>query len=231
MKIYFGTNATGTPIYTEEDHSLESYTNYEPKDYCLSYGNYYAVLGFANPTKWDDNSKLIIRKNGQIVVVLAWACYGPKECGVHFSIDPPFSWQYSSTPQLDDSWRTKTLDWPSFTNDFPQPTTVTRYFRRSAQLNKNKNYGIYIRLTTDAGAVVYVNGQELVRWNMPAGDITPSTQGTSSDVVTHKFVQLLAALPTPKDDSYMIAVELHAGKTIPEIEHFNCSVMFLMTSA
>lgn len=62
---------------------------------------------------------------------------------------------------------------------------------------------------------------------MPVGEITPSTQGTSSDVVTHKFAQLLAALPTPKDDSYVIAVELHAGKTIPEIEHFNCSVMFL----
>ena len=128
---------------------------------------------------------------------------------------------------MDDSWRTKTLDWPSYTNDFPQPTTVTRYFRRSAQLNKNKNYGIYIRLTTDAGAVVYVNGKELVRWNMPVGKITPSTQGISSDVVTHKYAQLLAALPTPKDDSYMIAVELHAGKIIPEVEHFNCSVMFL----
>lgn len=108
MKIYFGTNATGTPIYTEEDHSLESYTNYEPKDYCLSYGNYYAVLGFANPTKWDDNSKLIIRQNGQIVVVLAWACYGSKECGVHFSIDPPFlgsilrllSWMIHGEPRL-----------------------------------------------------------------------------------------------------------------------------------
>ena len=65
MKIYFGTNATGTPIYTEERDSLKGYTNYEPKDYCLSYGDYYAVLGFANPTKWDDNSKLIIKKKGR----------------------------------------------------------------------------------------------------------------------------------------------------------------------
>ena len=81
--------------------------------------------------------------------------------------------------------------------------------------------------STDAGAVVYVNGKELVRWNMPSGDIKPTTQGIPSDVVTHKYAQLLAALPTPQEDAYVIAVELHAGPKPSQVEHFYCTVMYL----
>lgn len=46
---------------------------------------------------------------------------------------------------------------------------------------------------------------------MPLGDITPTTQDTSSDVVTHQYVQLLATLPVPKDDTYVNAVKIHAS--------------------
>ena len=227
IDIYYGNNATGIPLYSEKLGSTDSYKVYEPEDYCFPYGDYYAVLGLNYMGIWDINSKLTIKQNGVIVAVLQWNCESSKDCGLYFSIELPLSWQYSSTPCFDDSWRVKTLDWPSYSEDFPAPNTTTRYFRRSVLLNKNKNFGMYVQVTTDAGAVVYVNGQELVRWNMPLGEVTPFTQGIPSDVVTHKYAQLFAALPAPENDAYIFAIELHAGPNLPGIEHFNCSVMYL----
>ena len=88
-------------------------------------------------------------------------------------------------------------------------------------------FGIKVTLLTDAGAVVYVNGQELIRWNLPTGEITSSTEGTLSTTGKHNYVQLLAALPTPTADTYIVAVELHASSTLPSTEGFDCSVSFL----
>ena len=83
-------------------------------------------------------------------------------------------------------------------------------------------------LQTDAGAVLYVNGLELVRWNMPEGEVTSSTQATTSgDVVTHYFNQILSSLPPPINNEYIIAVEVHAAATIPIVESFSCSVSLL----
>ena len=66
---------------------------------------------------------------------------------------------------------------------------VTFYFRKafnvtSAQLNSLEGddpfYQILLGLQRDDGAVIYINGQELHRDNMPSGEITWSTLATSS---------------------------------------------------
>ena len=74
---------------------------------------------------------------------------------------------------------------------------------------------------------MYVNGQELTRWNLPTGSISSTTQATVSTTGQHSYVQLLAALPTPVNDTYIVAVEVHAGSTTPSSEAFDCSVSFL----
>ena len=174
----------------------------------------------------------MISDEGVEVVVIEWTCGGSASsrvysCSQIFVIDPPPAWQYSSTPQTSSSWTTEDLDWTGYSGDYPAPTTTTRYFRRSIQMTGTDNFGIYLTLTTDAGAVVYVNGQELIRWNLPEGTISSTTEGTGSEVVKHKFSQLLAALPPAQGDTYIIAVELHASSTLPSSENFECLVSFL----
>ena len=117
--IYNETSETGTPIYKEEAKSNENNKkNNDSKVYYFSYGTYYIVLGNTNSNTWDENSKLIIKQNEQIMAVLACSCKKLRVCKVNFPIDAPISWQYFSTPQLNDSWGIRTLDWPSYTEVF-----------------------------------------------------------------------------------------------------------------
>jgi hypothetical protein len=63
---------------------------------------------------------------------------------------------------------------------FPPPTVtprVTVYFRRTFTLTApaNSYSGLFARMVCDAGAVLYLNGVEVGRINMPAGEITPQT--------------------------------------------------------
>ncbi|MFL6282094.1 MAG: hypothetical protein ACJ74Q_02875, partial [Pyrinomonadaceae bacterium] len=60
----------------------------------------------------------------------------------------------------------------------PDPANkyVTTYFRRSFSVADPSVYkGLKLRLLRDDGAVVYLNGKEVFRSNMPAGAVTSST--------------------------------------------------------
>ena len=228
LDIYFG-STTGTPIYSEDAVLLTSNKVYNPTNHCLAYGTYIAQLGDRYGDGWSDGSNLSIKQDGVEIARITWTCgtSQTKFCSQLFTIEAPPEWQYSASVQTSSSWTTGDLDWPSYAGNYPAPTTTVRYFRRSIQITGNDNFGLYVSVITDAGALVYVNGHELVRWNLPTGSITSSTQGTVSTSTKHNFVQLLAVLPAPEDNTYIIAVEVHAGSSIPSSEVFTCSVMFL----
>src|SRR4026207_632177 len=62
-------------------------------------------------------------------------------------------------------------DEQTITRTSPPPHPITAYFRHSFLASTNLPV-IKIRLLRDDGAVVYINGQEILRDNMPDGDIT-----------------------------------------------------------
>ena len=74
----------------------------------------------------------------------------------------------------------------------PRNTTLTagpttHYFRRGFTFSGNPaNTALSLNLAVDDGAVVWLNGQELYRHNMPAGSITHTTPA-SSDVTSQAF--------------------------------------------
>ena len=191
-----------------------------------------AQMGDSFGDGWTNGSNLSIKVDDIEIVSIQWTCGGSGSnkvysCTQFFTIEAPPEWQYSATAQTSSSWTTGELDWTSYTGNFPAPTTTTRYFRRSLQMTGTDNFGIRVTLTVNGGAVVYVNGQELTRWNLPESDISSTTQATVSTTGKHNYVQLLAALPTPVNDTYIVAVEVHAGSTTPSSEAFDCSVSFL----
>ena len=216
MDIYAGTSATGTPVYSEAVGSYTTVGVQPETNHCLAYGSYFVQMRDFFGDGWTTGSILSIKQGGEEIVQVVWTCGGSYSnrvytCSQTFTIEAPPEWQYSSTAQTSSSWTTGELDWTSYAGNYPAPTTTTRYFRRSIEMTGTDNFGIRVALTINGGAVVYVNGQELTRWNLPDGEISSSTEATASTTGKHTYVQLLAAIPTPENDTYVIGVEVHSG--------------------
>ena len=89
---------------------------------------------------------------------------------------------------------------------------ITTYFRRHFTVaNVDGLVGLTLRLKRDDGAVVYINGVEAARSNMPSGDITFSTLASSfvggGDESTFFELALNPSLLHAGDN--VIAVEIH----------------------
>ncbi len=86
--------------------------------------------------------------------------------------------------------------------------TLTAYFRQSFTVNDVNDYsGLNLQLTYDDGAVVYLNGIEIWRVNMPAGNITYNTFASSGS-----GDNAMASITTPNtlvNGTNVLAVEIH----------------------
>jgi hypothetical protein len=96
---------------------------------------------------------------------------------------------------------------PSSSNKY-----ITTYFRSTFDLPDPTVYGsLAIRLLRDDGAVVYLNGTEVVRSNMPAGTITSGTLASSAmsspEESNFYWTSVDMALLVP--GANLVAVEVH----------------------
>lgn len=70
---------------------------------------------------------------------------------------------------------------PGTSNDFYQNGIYTAYFRRSVNIVNPSAYGSFtMNLLYDDGAIVYLNGIEVGRVNMPGGAVTYTTSASSN---------------------------------------------------
>lgn len=90
-------------------------------------------------------------------------------------------------------------------------TNMTTWFRRTITLTGAPSRGATLRLIADDGAVVYINGVERARFNMPAGAVLPSTIAstwiTGTDEYTYRAFDIPAAAFVSGTNT--IAVEIH----------------------
>jgi hypothetical protein len=114
----------------------------------------------------------------------------------------------------------------------PNNKYITTYFRHSFTVDNPGAYQtLELQLLRDDGAVVYLNGEEVVRSNMPAGDITKSTlasAGVAGDDEKTFFpysinpsrlragenvlaVEIHQVLPTSSDISFNLALTGETG--------------------
>ncbi len=86
---------------------------------------------------------------------------------------------------------------------------VTTYFRHSFNVSDASNYqGIHLEIERDDGAVVYLNGKEVYRNNMPTGKITYMTRSlyvVGSDFFCSSFFDAKNLV----DGTNVLAVEIH----------------------
>ena len=101
---------------------------------------------------------------------------------------------------------------------------ITYYFRQHFNLENVGNIaGLSLSILRDDGAVVYLNGDEVYRTNMPVGSITANTTAAdgveTGDLFTHEFDS--SALQQGKN---VIAVEVHQSSASSSDVSFDFSL-------
>ncbi|KAK8812371.1 hypothetical protein WA158_007605 [Blastocystis sp. Blastoise] len=85
--------------------------------------------------------------------------------------DIPYSSPVWTKPSFDDS------DWSTYPGgSLPVLTEVTRYYRRQVSIQDIENIStFYFNFYTNGGVILYIQGQEIYRKNLPKGEINPYT--------------------------------------------------------
>lgn len=121
--------------------------------------------------------------------------------------DQGTAWQNLNDP---DTWTPGTA---SFGYGYSQQTTIaggnmTAYFLKTVQISDPALYSdFYFTCSYDDGMVVYVNGEEAFRANMPSGTILYNTRASSPNLSTNETFSVPAAFFVPGVN--IIAVEIH----------------------
>jgi hypothetical protein len=101
---------------------------------------------------------------------------------------------------------------------------VTTYFRRAFSVANPSAYGgLTLRMLRDDGAVVYLNGTEVFRTNMPAGGITASTFASSVVLDANERTYVTASVNPALlvAGTNVLAVEIHQSDLTSSDISFN----------
>lgn len=120
------------------------------------------------------------------------------------------TWKHGPTPI---GWGDKDAGTPF---DLPQADRpITTYYARDVNFGTvTADFDLTLRVRVDDGAVIYINGTELKRVNLPEGTITPDTRATTSVPLAEASKNLVTiAVPSEllKDGVNRIAIEEHAN--------------------
>ncbi|KAK8812217.1 hypothetical protein WA158_007451 [Blastocystis sp. Blastoise] len=129
-------------------------------------------------------------------------------------------------PKYDDStWEKNTISYLS------QPTGISQYYRTSFNLESldKTAVGLQILVNNYAGMILYINGEEIRRVNMPNNIINATTLATH-EYSTYKLVSLsylLSNLPLHKGTN-TIAIEFHMYKSLPAKNYFRVAMRYIV---
>ena len=110
----------------------------------------------------------------------------------------------------------------------------TTYFRKTFNASNIAQYQtLKVRLKRDDGAVVYLNGQEIVRSNMPTGtiafdDFASGTVGGGDESTFYEFEVDVSNL---QEGSNVLAVEVHQGERDEQRHQLRSGIALVAVSA
>ncbi|MCP3976576.1 MAG: fibronectin type III domain-containing protein [bacterium] len=135
------------------------------------------------------------------------------------------SWRHSDAPRTSQSWLAAGFDDGSWGVGNAElgfgdggevtvldPGSMTYYFRKEVVVPENEGaIDAHMSFVRDDGAVIYVNGQEVGRSNMPAGTITSSTQalGTAAGADETRWFDMAIDPDLFQPGVNVVAVEVH----------------------
>lgn len=111
---------------------------------------------------------------------------------------------------------------------------ITTYFRKVFSVaDKNAYSGLKLELLRDDGAVVYINGQEVYRTNMPGGTIAYTTRASTAISGTGETTFQVVNLGTAAlvNGTNVIAVEIHQSDPTSSDISFNLKLTGIPASS
>ena len=94
--------------------------------------------------------------------------------------------------------------------DDPADKHLTTYFRTTFE-SPGPMLGVELRMRRDDGAVVYINGTEVLRSGMPKGDVTAGTPARYTQGDGASWIDAEIAGTTVAEGPNVVAVEVHHG--------------------
>ncbi|KAK8807039.1 hypothetical protein WA158_003798 [Blastocystis sp. Blastoise] len=210
--------------------------------YCKPQGSYYLLLLDEANDGWGTATIAVLyNDNTQIVSSGLTTNQAPKTVAFNINIlssASSITWTYLNSNTIpaptDSSWTTLSYtnsEWSSGTIDmFTAPVGITQYYRTIFSVTDINNFiSFTLNKKLMAGAVVYINGMEIKRYNMPEGTITSTTTATSDYVSVETISEIF---PLQFIDVYLVegqnvlAIETHKGSIDLTESYFSASASF-----
>ena len=128
---------------------------------------------------------LEIMMEDQVVIGKSLLAQGePDSFYPFYMIHPNDQWKYLYGNPNSEVWMNPSFDDSAWgfqvPGTFPELTNTAQYYRRSFNVEAvNDTTTIMYRIRVSAGSILYLNGKEIYRVNMPAGPVTPEMLASS----------------------------------------------------
>ncbi|KAK8792931.1 hypothetical protein WA158_005095 [Blastocystis sp. Blastoise] len=235
VEIWEGNSDTGTRKFRMNGANQEN--SIQVVNLCLSPVLHTFVALDGNNDGWDDGSYFELRTTEGVSILQGTLDqYSRKEHLFYpaFSIISTDSWKYTSEPQVNSQWTSTSFidtSWNSYSpGNFPTVTTITRYFRKTISMPQDKSiWALYeVGIWAQEGIILYINGNELYRRNLPLNGVSSSTIATSvDDTIAYRRVTDSLYSTSITSSSMTIAVELHTDALRQAKEEFKAFLIFI----
>lgn len=206
----------GTVLKDIDGYTLEDKTEYNYR-FCLNQGRYSGVAQATSSSGWSYGYVTIYiystplgrysLRNGESS--LTSSLY------VYYTLDTYYQWSYSNSyqenwnsPTVSDSWQKQKVD------SLPEATGRSFYVRTILENQDVSNYtAFFIRFSVMSGAILKINEKEVLRVNLPSGEVNPDTQASQT---FNSLTQYRVLLPISylEGERINIGIELHRGSEI-----------------
>lgn len=176
-----------------------------------------------------------------------WAILGTEAGTTQTLVDTGSTWRYQDDgTNQGTAWRTITLndeDWQSGPSPLgygngdeattlgfgadPNDKVVTTYFRHDFEISDASSVlDLSLQLQRDDGAIVYLNNEEIVRTNMPVGEINFQTVASRWIGGANEVERLSFSIPSSLivDGKNVLAVEVHQVSPLDDDLRFDLSL-------
>ncbi|KAK8812224.1 hypothetical protein WA158_007458 [Blastocystis sp. Blastoise] len=207
--------------------------------YCKPKGTYSLVLSDSMNDGWGAGTYTILDIDNNVYVTGTVASQeSPKTVSVYIGqvIGSSTSWKYLNDGSAAPSgWNTASFSdaaWSTgISGSLPTPTGTTQYYRTtfSVAAIDATSAGYEISIKGYAGIAAYLNGQEIMRANLPTGTLSSSTLATSELANWSFFKASLSLIINPilTVGTNVLAIELHKKETLPTTNEFTGSFAFI----
>lgn len=148
-----------------------------------------------------------------------------------YTISPTDSWRYTNTAQSTADWyHSVNPSWVAYApGSFPQVSSNTRYYALSVTVPPmwDGYYSFELGVFSREGVVVYINGEEVMRKNLPIGPVTSNTQVTQLDS-TSTYMRFIGSRNQYLNEaSVLVAIEIHKdfNQTSPYADDFKAYLL------